>query len=472
MYGENWNVVNNELHGHYSLVMGGIYNEQADLILKDQYQVNGNWQASIDFIRTVDDEFPDYYAAQAIFSLWQDFDHKIQISVGDGGDNWGEMQDSISFGVQVWDGYWSWAETSTNKVKFNWDPDTWHTASLEKRGNIYSLFVDDACIGHYIDNYLYGQGKIGLHTYGTRRLDNFILSPIYCTSEFSDNFSENLSNWTDIYGDNWSIQNSELHGYYSLGAGGIYDEQADLILNDQYQIIGNWQASIDFTRTADDQFPDYYAAQAMFSLWQDFDHKIQISVGDGGDYWGDMQDSISFGVQVWDGYWSWAETSTNKVKFNWDPDTWHTASLEKRGNIYSLFVDDACIGHYIDNFLNGLGKVGLHTYGTRRLDNFILETCTNLNTGVSDNEQASNDFEILIQPNPCSSNLLYVYHNENMAKERYNIYILNIFGVLIKTISCNNQDVISIDVSDFSSGIYFLNYQSDDYHIAKAFIIN
>ncbi len=105
-------------------------------------------------------------------------------------------------------------------------------------------------------------------------------------SGFTDTFAGNLSAWTDMYGSDWSIQNNELHGFYSLSNGSIYNPQADLILNDQYQISGDWRASIDFIRVVDDEFPSHYAAEAVFSLWQNSNNKIAIQVGTGGDNWG------------------------------------------------------------------------------------------------------------------------------------------------------------------------------------------
>lgn len=198
---------------------------------------------------------------------------------------------------------------------------------------------------------------------------------IFPQSTFIDDFSGDLSAWTDMYGGNWTIQNNELHGFYTLVCGNIYCHQADLILNDEYQIEGDWKASIDFIRISDDQIPIYYAASAIFSLWTDAYNKIQIGIGRGGDYWGGEQETIDFNVHEWNGLWNSGITTT--VDFYWNPDEWHKATLIKQGNVYSLFVDDIYISQYIDNFLNGLGKIGLHTYGTRRLDNFKLEPLNN-----------------------------------------------------------------------------------------------
>jgi len=280
------------------------------------------------------------------------------------------------------------------------------------------------------------------------------------SAQFTDNFSGTLSAWTDMYGSDWSIQNNELHGFYSLTAGSIYNHQADLILNDQYQIAGNWKASIDFIRVGDDQFPDYYAALSSFSLWLNENNKIHLGIGGAGDYWGGIQDSISFVGQEWNGTWSPnVPVSTKNAKFAWDPDQWHTASIEKRGNIYSLFIDDACIGHYIDNFLNGQGKIGLHTYGTKRYDNFTLHTCSNLTTGLNDNKNFENSNVIKIYPNPASNKINIESTTTNNKNREYFIY--DIFGRLIETEILSGENIIQIDIMHLNSGLYIIKSNSE-----------
>jgi hypothetical protein len=464
-YGSNWTTQSGELQGIYSLSSGGIYDHQADLILNDEYQLSGDWKASIDFIRVRDGEFSSRYDAVANFSLWKDENNKISIFVGNGGNNWGGMQDSITLHAQVWNNKWSVTDTiiSISKVKFRWDPNIWHTASIEKRGSIYTIFMDDACIGHFIDKFLNAQGKIGLHTYGTKRYDNFKLEPILTRPGFTDYFSGSLSAWTDKYGSNWTTQSGELHGFYSLSSGSIYNNQADLVLNDEYQPEGNWKASVDFIRVQDDGFNYRYDANANFSLWKDKSNKISIFVGNGGNNWGGMQDSITFHVQVWDNKWSVTDTiiSISKVKFRWDPNIWHTASIEKRNNIYSIFVDGAGIGHFYDSYLFGAGKIGLHTYGTKRHDNFKIETYISQITGINEESFDNNEDLIEFFPNP-SSGLIRINAMDIKA-----ISIFDINGNLIEEAYGSKE----IDLTNQNKGLYFIRIITRNGMVIKKLVI-
>ena len=55
--------------------------------------------------------------------------------------------------------------------------------------------------------------------------------------------------------------------------------------------------------------------------------------------------------------------------------------------------NNAGIGHVVDTFLNGQGKIGLHTYGTKRYDNFKVGVCSDLTTvtGIPDALILQND---------------------------------------------------------------------------------
>jgi len=307
----------------------------------------------------------------------------------------------------------------------------------------------------------------------------FGLQEIFSQAAFTDDFSGTLSAWTDMNGNDWTIQNNELHSFYSLSQGGIYDTQADLILNDLYQVAGNWKASIDFIRVTDDAFPNYYQANGQFSLWLNSNQKIELIVGGGGDFWGGKQDSISFSVQEWNGTWALpSPVSIGKVKFTWNPDEWHTASIEKRGNIYSVFVDDACIAHYIDIFLNGQGKIGLHNYGTKRYDNFNLDTCSNLLSplpvpvSVPYQKVAEND-NIELLPNPFNvSTTIIIELNRN---NKVSLVIYDSYGRMVKEILSGQsllagKHEIELSGTDLPGGIYLLEFKTKDSRIVKKII--
>ena len=147
---------------------------------------------------------------------------------------------------------------------------------------------------------------------------------------FTDDFSGDLSAWT-AYGGTWQIQNGELWADYGVACGSASCSQAHLILNDEYQISDNWRASIDFTRVVNATHADLFAAQADFSLFADNTHALVIAVGGSGwNYWGtQVQDSIIFSVSKWENG-LWQPVTSNYFNYSWDPNVWHTASIEKQ----------------------------------------------------------------------------------------------------------------------------------------------
>ena len=217
---------------------------------------------------------------------------------------------------------------------------------------------------------------------------------------FIDDFSSDLSAWIDMRGSDWSITYNELYGNYGISCGSTVCPQGDFILRDEYQPSGNYRASVDFIRTVDASHLDYFQAIGNFALWQDSNNKISISIGGSGwDSWGGQQSQIQVNIQEWDG--SWETTLSETLDYDWDPDEWHTASIEKNGNVYSLFIDGVYLAQYEDTFLNGEGKIGLHTYGSKRLDNFRLETVnTAWENGFTISEVAS--FPVGLSDHTCS----------------------------------------------------------------------
>ncbi|MET1255731.1 LamG-like jellyroll fold domain-containing protein [Aliikangiella maris] len=190
-------------------------------------------------------------------------------------------------------------------------------------------------------------------------------------TQFEDDFSGTLGAWTGYADSNWSIVSGELRGVYSLSCGSTTCAQADLILKDEFQPEGDWSASFDFIRVVDSSISDYYAAWASFSIRESPSSKLSLSLGGAGsNNWGGIQDNLKVSIQYLNG--SWSSIVNDSITMTWDPDVWHKARLEKSGNIYSLYFDDIFVYQFVDTLLDGQGKVGLHTYGTKRYDNFLL----------------------------------------------------------------------------------------------------
>jgi hypothetical protein len=191
------------------------------------------------------------------------------------------------------------------------------------------------------------------------------------TTFYSDDFSNGLAAWTPKEG-TWTTSNNELNAFYSVVCGSIGCPQGDLILNDQYQVQGNWRASVDFIVTPDQEFSYRNDAYPQFTLWGDNSKKVNIGLGDGMDYLPTSLDSTYYSLHYWNG--SWFDQMAKKVHYHWQNDQWNTASIQKIGSTYQIYLNNLFLFEFVDTFLNGTGKIGLHCYGTKRLDNFKLES--------------------------------------------------------------------------------------------------
>ena len=172
-----WMTTDGELHGYYPLSASYGTSPQADLLLRDEYQIADDWVASVDFKCTADDSDRDYSSAWASFVLWEDSTRKFKITMGGGGRNWSASQESLSVVIQLWDKGWLSPATVNVTLPTRWDVDRWHRGSLEKHSDTYLLYLDSTLVLEYRDSFLNGEGKLGLQCYGTRRYDNFELIP-------------------------------------------------------------------------------------------------------------------------------------------------------------------------------------------------------------------------------------------------------------------------------------------------------
>lgn len=189
---------------------------------------------------------------------------------------------------------------------------------------------------------------------------------------YSNSFSGDLSDWT-IYGGSWQIQNGLLKANYGISCGSIWCPQADMILKDHFQPSGDWELSVDFTYAPDDSY-NYGASGAAIIIWESPSKKIRIGIGNGGSNdWGIKYESIMpVSFCAWDG--SWDNSRWNYINYGWKPRNWHTMTVDKTGNVYTVYVDDYYLWSYEDNYMNGTGKIGLQTYGPKIYDNFIIRT--------------------------------------------------------------------------------------------------
>lgn len=190
--------------------------------------------------------------------------------------------------------------------------------------------------------------------------------------DYQNDFSGDLSDWTPIDG-SWQIQNGRLIANYGIGCGSIWCPQADLILKDQFQPSGDWELSVDFTYAPDNSY-NYGASGAAVIIWESPSKKIRIGIGNGGTVpWGTNPETIMpVSFCAWDG--TWDNSRWNYINYTWSPREWHTMTIDKTGNVYTVYVDNDYLWRYTDNYMNGTGKIGLQTYGPKIYDNFIIRT--------------------------------------------------------------------------------------------------
>jgi len=144
-------------------------------------------------------------------------------------------------------------------------------------------------------------------------------------TDYIDTFSGNLSAWVNQNG-NWAVESGKLSVNYDISCGSSSCPQADLILDDQYQPSGDYQASVDFNRTGDPNHPGYYATSAQFSLWKDSNNRIVFSIGGGGESnWGGVQNTISVQVGGWYGSSTSTGTYNATIPYTWNADQPQTA---------------------------------------------------------------------------------------------------------------------------------------------------
>jgi Ca-activated chloride channel family protein len=193
---------------------------------------------------------------------------------------------------------------------------------------------------------------------------------------YSDDFSGGLSAWQAGEG-TWTIESGRLHGFYTHVCGSPGCPQGDLYLKNVTLSPGqDWLMEVEFTWS---QYPDstFYYAPADFVLWQDSSHKERYTVAYGGDGWnGAARSDIGYSRGYWTTSWSQPSSDSGWASVTWDPKVWNTLSLQKRGSLYSLFLNDKLLRTYVGSNITGAFKPGLHAYGNYFYDNFRVYATT------------------------------------------------------------------------------------------------
>ena len=123
-------------------------------------------------------------------------------------------------------------------------------------------------------------------------------------------------------------------------------------------------------------------------------------------------------------------------------------ALGNNANCYNLDIsDETCIGEYSQTLRNQLYSMSDHLPVIMKLETtkeFILN-----------NQDFSSVEDLKIYNTLVSDNLTLVI--QNSLQNRASIYIFNMLGQKVKTITTNNNNnTIQINTSDLESGLYFL----------------
>jgi len=196
---------------------------------------------------------------------------------------------------------------------------------------------------------------------------------------FSDDFSNNLGNWTVQNPDglgSWSTPNSELIGDYDISCGGPSCNHTQLLLADALQPgSGNWRMEVQSNLVQ--AYCCYNGGAvvsfAKFVLWISNSQKEAIDVG----YWWQgltAPSSYNSVVASHESYpWVSIGNPTLPTVLPWSPTQWQTGVLEKHGNTYTVYFNGQQIYSTTRTFPSA-PKIGFSTYGKVRMDNFKLYT--------------------------------------------------------------------------------------------------
>ncbi len=137
---------------------------------------------------------------------------------------------------------------------------------------------------------------------------------------------------------------------------------------------------------------------------------------------------------------------------SWDGSNWSGVSGGTNGNVYALYYKDSSL--YVGGSFTQVGG---------SVPASCIAVWGHSPLGV---EELSEENEINISPNPCTSQL-QISSNETVIKE---IQITNVLGEFMQSSVIGNSSSVTFDVSNLTNGIYFIQIKTEKGTTNKKFI--
>lgn len=114
------------------------------------------------------------------------------------------------------------------------------------------------------------------------------------------------------------------------------------------------------------------------------------------------------------------------------------------------------------------GDVSFDNHSVSGYNTLFLAKLGNTSTGIKATEAKSEGF--MVYPNPTKTQI-HIKYNPLLSNENMQLKVFNSTGILVHNQSFT-EDIKSIDISSFSSGVYFINLINGTEILSRKFVVN
>jgi hypothetical protein len=136
--------------------------------------------------------------------------------------------------------------------------------------------------------------------------------------------------------------------------------------------------------------------------------------------------------------------------------TWQWVDLTSFGNVDSLEFNLSS---------SDVGSFGMNTPGY-----FFIDDFTTADVPLSVQDINNDNSALVIYPNPASD--IVNIDLSKLTNKNVQVNVSDISGKLIYSENISSSDLISIDVNEYSKGIYFINLTGENFSLNKKLIKN